>query len=299
MGLFGDVGKIFNRAVTALGTGGISEIARALNVPVVTPLLEKLYGLESPVVGALAGSVAGPWATVAISAVKAFQSPQTSFQLPTGTLQFIPTGLSQPTYAKPQGGSNMALFGDFGGLVSTGLQALGGLGGGLGAVGQLGSGLLQSFTPQPVAQPMVIGQQPVYQEPTLVGGEMVRGLSSPAMKMIAPILIQIAKYLGRKSITLSAVISMIRKMGKLLGPAAVSIALGISVAQLAQLITANAARKRRRMNSANVHALRRAHRRVESFHRICRKNDELRTGRGRGRGIQRGKSCGERIVNVK
>lgn len=47
---------------------------------------------------------------------------------------------------------------------------------------------------------------------------------------------------------------------------------------------------RRRMNPANVKALRRAHRRMASFHHICRKNDALmhRGGRKRSTGFARG-----------
>ena len=54
---------------------------------------------------------------------------------------------------------------------------------------------------------------------------------------------------------------------------------------------------RRRMNPANVKALRRAHRRMASFHHICRKNDALMHRGGRRKPV--GRFAGTSITQVK
>ena len=108
----------------------------------------------------------------------------------------------------------------------------------------------------------------------------------------APILAKIAVKLGlRARPSLTRAMDLIRKSAKILtSPEAVAAALGISIAELAQLITASNARKRRRMNPANSKALRRAARRIKSFHKLCTHTDVLR-GRGRRSASPR-VSCG-------
>jgi hypothetical protein len=98
-----------------------------------------------------------------------------------------------------------------------------------------------------------------------------------------PILFKIAQGLGLRSIpSLPKAIAWIRSMGKYMAPAAIAASLGIGLDELATLITANARKGRRRMNPANVHALRRSARRLESFHKLCARVDSLRS-RGRRR----------------
>lgn len=53
---------------------------------------------------------------------------------------------------------------------------------------------------------------------------------------------------------------------------------------------------RRRMNPGNVHALRRAHRRMKSFHRVCQVNDHMLGSRRRS--SKRGAPCGTSITRV-
>jgi hypothetical protein len=55
---------------------------------------------------------------------------------------------------------------------------------------------------------------------------------------------------------------------------------------------------RRRMNPGNIKALRRAHRRMKSFHHVCQSNDHLLHARRR-RSTPAGNSGGTRITNVK
>lgn len=128
--------------------------------------------------------------------------------------------------------------------------------------------------PPPVAAP----PPPVVAQPVGAFGVAARAIAA----VTAPILAKIAVKLGlRARPSLTRAMDMIRKAAKLLqSPEAVAAALGITVAELAQLITASNARKRRRMNPANSKALRRAARRIKSFHRLCTHTDVLR-GRSR------------------
>lgn len=115
------------------------------------------------------------------------------------------------------------------------------------------------------------------------------GMASAAARMAAPVLAKISAYIGRRT-SLNKALSLARTLGRQLGsPAAVGAALGITVSELATLITAGSHRTRRRMNPANSKALRRAARRIESFHRLCSRTDMLRS-RGR-RSSSRCGSC--------
>lgn len=139
------------------------------------------------------------------------------------------------------------------------------------------------YSPPPVAAPA----PPVVAQPVGAFGVAARAITA----VTAPILAKIAVKLGlRARPSLTRAMDMVRKAAKLLqSPEAVAAALGITVAELASLITASNARKRRRMNPANSKALRRAARRIKSFHRLCTHTDVLR---GRGRGSRRVASCG-------
>jgi hypothetical protein len=165
----------------------------------------------------------------------------------------------------------------------------------------LGGGLniaSAALTPQPAAQPIygitpypqpiqVGTQAPVYQRPAqqmavsgAVGGALSVG--SAALSAARAILPKVAAALGRRGITLSKAVDMARKLGKFFtSPEAIALYMGITVSELAQLITANSARKRRRMNPANANALRRAARRIKSFHRMCQHTDLIKTRRSR------------------
>ena len=199
----------------------------------------------------------------------------------------------------------MALFGSFGNLISGGLSILGGSGGTLGQFGQLGSTLLN------VAQagrgaPIAVGpgiQMGAARMPTPPGLRTFSGVTtaigSGITRVVAPILIIIAETLGRRSMSLRQAVRIIRKMGKFLTPAAAAVALGITVDQMADLIMADANRTRRRMNPANVTALRRSMRRIQSFHRLCQKADVLKGSSGRRRRAPSSPRVGGQIVQVK
>jgi hypothetical protein len=197
---------------------------------------------------------------------------------------------------------------DLGGIFGGVSGILGGISSGnyLGALQgatQLGGGIASAFAPTPSYatpvsySPIYQPQQPVYQTPAPmpqaqpVGAFSVGAAAMTRLAAItAPILAKIAVKLGlRARPSLNRAMDLIRKGAKLLqSPEAVAAALGVTVAELATLITASNARKRRRMNPANSKALRRAARRIKSFHKLCTHTDVLKN-RGR-RSV--GRSCG-------
>ena len=192
------------------------------------------------------------------------------------------------------------------------LSAVGGVVGGANFgdysfLGQLGSAGLNiagaALTPQPqptyISQPVYQAPQPFYSTPAPMMQAQPVMASAPAFavaagaiaRVTAPILAKIAVKLGlRARPSLTRAMEMVRKAAKILtSPEAVATALGITVAELATLITTSSARKRRRMNPANSKALRRAARRIKSFHKLCTHTDVLRS-RGPRRSVRA--SCG-------
>jgi hypothetical protein len=192
---------------------------------------------------------------------------------------------------------------------------LGGLIGGLGSIagslgGSIGNPYLQgigsvaqafggAFTaPAVVAQTNYVPYAPPmnYPAPTqpratpvMSGGQAIGYSARMVASITTPILYKIYSTIGKK-VSLQGSISIIRKMGKfLMSPEAIAVALGISVAELAQLITSASAKKRRTMNPANGKALRRAARRIKGFHRMCGTVDLLKS---RGKRSSSRSSCG-------
>lgn len=182
------------------------------------------------------------------------------------------------------GASNMSL--NLGGI----LGAAGGILGGIntsqfGNISQILGGGLQiagaALTPAASYGPVYSPAPSVnYPQAQPVGAFSVPAAVGAAMaSRLAPVLTKIAVKLGmRAKPSLNRAMEIVRKTAKLLGsPEAVAVALGITTAELAQLITTSQARRRRRMNPANSRALRRAARRIKSFHRLCTHTDLLRT----------------------
>jgi len=95
--------------------------------------------------------------------------------------------------------------------------------------------------------------------------------------------------------SLSTVMTWVRKMLPVLGQAALAGTLAITAEELAQLVMAHSVKKHRRMNPANIKAIRRSMRRLDSFHRVCQKADSLR---GRGRRRSSGRGCSSPGVSV-
>lgn len=140
----------------------------------------------------------------------------------------------------------------------------------------------------PVYQPQVYGPiapvQPMQATPTMATAPAFSAAAGRIAAMTAPILAKIAVKIGlRARPSLTRAMDLIRKGAKLLSsPEAVAAALGITVAEMATLITASNSRKRRSMNPANAKALRRAARRIKSFHRLCTHTDLLKSRARRG-----------------
>jgi len=247
------------RAVAAVGTGGLTEVSRATGV---------LPGLPD-----VAESVLAP---------TSFSDLNVGAQLfadPGSTLATVVTGQS-PTLGTaggtPVGGN---LLGGIGGILGT----VSGFGGTPGAVAQIGSSFLQGFLPtqrQVGGSGVAVG--PTAQQ-TLAAAPMIKGAAAAVTSFVAPILAKMSASMG-KNITLRAAMIIIRRLGKFLqSPTAIAAAVGLSVAELSTLMTASAiaGSSGRRMNVGNVKALRRAHRRIKSFHKLCGDNDMLRKPRTR------------------
>lgn len=143
----------------------------------------------------------------------------------------------------------------------------GGLDSGTGLFGLgvgLAENLIQEYMPQP-SQSVPVS----YPAPQPVGA--FGGVPATAMMgVLRPILMKIAARLGLRGIpSATRAMQIVRNMAKYLSPAATATALGLTMGELATLITASQRRKRRRMNPANARALRRSLRRLRSFDRLA------------------------------
>jgi len=171
----------------------------------------------------------------------------------------------------------MALFGQFGGRIQSALGLLGRGGGVLGGVSAVGSTVLGTLLPAVGPVPRIGGgPDGAIATPVMAAVPRLPSMAGTLAVIVQPILIKIATFLGRRTLTLRETIKMIRRFSKLLPAAAIATVLGVTVSELGSLILADAQRPRRRMNPANVRALRRSMRRIESFHRLCVKADTLR-----------------------
>lgn len=267
---------IAKRGVIAFSTGGVSEILRTTK-----PTRVYVKPLERGVI-ALGGAVGSPFtgglSALAASAALAADQPK---PVTLSRLRSPAYTTFQPNI-RPPGGQPMAL--NIGGILS----GVGGLFGGVSAqpyvqgVGQIISALAPAFTPAqnygPVYSPTVI---PLPQARQVSAMAPIIGAGASAVaRMTAPILFRISSTLGRR-VSLTHAITIIRKMGKMLmNPVAIGTALGISLSELATLITAHSSKKSRRMNPANGKALRRAAHRIKGFHKMCGTIDLLKS-RGR------------------
>jgi len=135
-----------------------------------------------------------------------------------------------------------------------------------------------SFFPR--SQPFTMPTTQPYTMQTMAARPLIgaTGVGKAVAEFVGPILAKMSAALG-KNITLRAAIIIIRRLGKFLdSPTLIAGAVGIAVSELGQLLVGAqlAGVKGRRMNVGNIKALKRAHRRVEGFHRICKTNDELR-----------------------
>jgi hypothetical protein len=139
--------------------------------------------------------------------------------------------------------------------------------------------------PRPVAAP-TYAVQTLSTMPTIVGS------MSLVRQITAPILFKMYQTLGKKY-SLAGAIGLIKKLGKFFSsPEAIALYIGISVSEMASLITSNAGRTRRRMNPANTRALRRSLRRLKSFDRLSSRVSAQLRGRSTRRGYSKARRCG-------
>lgn len=203
----------------------------------------------------------------------------------------------------------MALFGSILGALQGAGSFLGQVTGALGAVRALSAPSPIAFLP--ASGPVVSLPQNGFQEmaarmpfpkpsmTTPIAGAIAK-VGSELTRIIAPILVKIAVATGSTTMTLRRAVKIVRRMGRSIGPVSVAIALGLTIEELGTLILADSQRPRRRMNPANVSALRRSMRRIQSFHRLCQKADLLSRPRSRSRkSSSMGTGTSARIVNVK
>lgn len=172
----------------------------------------------------------------------------------------------------------MALFGSFNNLISTGLSILGQQPGTLGQFGNIGSQIIRASAPAPgslVAQQQASAVGPGLAVPMITGVRAVAG-------SIAAILGRMSAALGIRNMTVRKAMKLYRKLARtIVDPFVIANIMGITVAELGELLVSDAQRTRRRMNPANSSALRRAARRIESFHKLCVRTDRLRAPRRR------------------
>ncbi len=260
---------VVKKATTAVATGGLSLVAPKA----VQPILERAF-------------------TSPVAAIKAGIALKTG-NYPGVIAAYLPSGSTISSRPIPTQGSKPMGF-NLGAFLQGAAGAVGTLtkGTAYAGAGQLVSSFasaipVQSRGPQPYGgyggvpqAPQVRPQLPGARSPISALG---RGLSAQSKST----LLRIAGWLGRRTLSMPNAISIIRKLSKTgLAPAAIATALGISLGLLAELITEHAAKKPRRMNPANVHALRRSMRRITSFHKLCVRADKLRSrGRTRSRAV--------------
>lgn len=257
------VAKVGARATAAIVTGGLSE----------TKLL--------PGAKDLIGDTLFP--TSLKDLTKGLQVGTAGVAALTGNLQ-----PAQSLLAEAQGVEPMGLGSVLGGLQGV-LGTVSKFGGPAGTIAEIGSGFLSGFLPAQGPSVAMVPQSSFPQAtktmamtPTIVAG----------LNIVQSILMKMGTSIGR-NVSFRAAIIIIRRLMKTLGsPQAVAVALGITMSEIATLLTAQAmaGSSGRRMNVGNVKALRRAHRRIKGFHKLCGENDRLRAPRRRS---------SPKVINVK
>lgn len=129
--------------------------------------------------------------------------------------------------------------------------------------------------------------------PAVPGGGMLgaaRGVGRSFFQKYPNLGTAIQKYrnAGMSKVTRGRLYSMVRRFG----PEMIITGGILTAAAVNELMLAGPGT--RRMNPANVKALRRSVRRMESFHKLCGSVDKLR--RPRSRGSKGGKGCGTQFV---
>jgi len=196
---------------------------------------------------------------------------------------------AQPFFT-PNQGAPMGL--DVGGI----LGAVGNLFGGVSAVpalqgfGGVLSSIAPSFSPTLTAMPQQLAVRP------RLGSTSISSLSNELItaggKLLGTLGVQITSASAFSSILRRTVGGIASLAARTPGLTVLGIlgTLGLTAFEASLVVAHHATRKRgRRMNPANSKALRRAARRIKSFHRLCTHTDVLRVSR---RGGSRPVRCG-------
>ena len=264
------VAKVAKRATAAVVTAGLSETKIGKNI------------------GKTIGDVLVPTSLKDLATgAQVVSLPLSAMTNPVGTAAGVGSLLSsQPTGTT--GGNPMAIGNVLGGFKGV-LDTVGTFGGYQGSIAKIGSGFLSGFLPAqgPRESSFPQSQFPQATQTMAMTPSIAGGLAS-----IQGILLKIAASVG-KNVSFRAAMIIVRRLLKTLGsPQAVAAALGIATTELSMLLVAQSmvGRSGRRMNPGNVKALRRAHRRIKSFHKLCGDNDRLRAPRRR--------SSSAKVINV-
>jgi hypothetical protein len=286
MSFLGSIGSVFQRVGLGIVTGGTSELARLVAPGLVKTAEGALFptNLSDAVTTAALAAGVSPVAlggvakgSTFLAGSNVFIGPNMGKVLPPPPPGYVPNSTIS---AAPTSGGNMAfnLSNLLGGVVS-GIGSL--VGGGS------PSQALQNFTSQaflPTPTPPAIGASPF-------GGQAYPTMAS--VPAAARAVATVGRSFFAKYPNLATYIQQYRNMGKNVtraklwsllkrfGPEIIVSGGILSAAAVSELMTAGPGR--RRMNPANVKALRRSLRRLESFHHLCVRVDKLRSHRGRGR----------------
>lgn len=288
---FKKVGKALDRAV---GSGGIVKLAKAIpkikvlklavNVAKFGPVagsVNTALAISHPKIGKIHNAALETTFKVASSA---FLTPAASRALNTAA-DFATAAVNRPppTPRIANGGQNMAF--DIGGFVGkvgdifkgSSLPAFQNIGG----VASLASNFIPRASGRPpvavTARPAGLVATPAMASVPAVAGAAGRAMVSRGFFSRFPNLataIQSFRNTGRANITRKKLYGALKRFGpEMLVSGGI-----LTAAAVSELAVAGPGTKR--MNPANVKALRRSVRRMESFHRLCVKVDKLRS-RGR------------------
>lgn len=306
MGFFKSFTKILKRSVVAVATGGTSELLRAV-APKSRGLLNAYGNLLAPTTlkqGLTTGAlVAAPYLGASYLSAANFQRFSS----------LLPSQAQRPSNrigATPMAFNTSGFLGSLGGII-------GGLGGGsnpyasgLGSALSLTSNVLTAANGRSRGRPIVPGAPmrgaPAAGAVALLGAATAKGLTKEVFLSGAKILTRLGipfkpspqAFSHALKRALGSIASLARRVpnGTMVS---ILVGLGISAGE-AYLLTAWYSQKKRvrRMNPANSRALRRAARRIKSFHKLCQHTDLIKTHRraapsfGRKCGTCRKNPCG-------
>lgn len=229
-----------------------------------------------------------------VAAQQLLQSNQPTYQ-PTGQSIFKPTNTGAPRMAFSDG-TSPSIFDSFFGGANQVLQS--GLGQSLLQLGtQLGTSFIQDqFAPSPTSFPIGGGTNPFAVNTMAAAPAIGRAVATVGRGFFNrfPNLATAIQSLRNRGANVSR--GQLWSLLKRFGPDFLVSGGILTAAAVSELSIAGPGR--RRMNPGNVKALRRAHRRMKSFHHVCATNDHLLSRR---RSVRRGIGSSPKtsIVSVK